>query len=334
MAITRLEEVKLGATDDSDKPIEIIYALDRKHYAVYGTASRIGVQFSDEPKAARAQRLRLAKIQVLRGQINGLIDGWRASKRNKAKAARFDRRGADAIVMALEGDVDDARSALAELKQDIVEDRISWARFYYLIVSGVLAAVAVLITFATTSKLNDRTLGIFACETWPLFFAGAAGAIGAFFSIAIGIHNRTVLTDQNMRDNLCDAFLRVLIGVVSAVALMCLLYSKAVTFTGMLNPDFTAAPADSCFQYSWSAVITIAFVAGFSERLVPDLLARTEASLATGAPAAPGSSGGGAGPSTPSLPKSPDDGPAGRIARRLGLRQRTRSKAAPRSGGS
>jgi hypothetical protein len=298
MAITKLDEVKLDATDDSDNPIKIIYALDRKHYAVYGTAIRLGVQYSDDPKDARGQRLRLAKIQVLRGQINGLIDGWRSSKRNRAKAARFDRRGADAIVMALEGDIDDARVALAELKQDIVEDRTSWARFYYLIASGLLAAAAVLIAFTATSKLNDRSLGIFACDTWPLFFAGAAGAIGAFFSIAIGIHNRTVLTDQNMRDNLCDAFLRVLIGVVSAVALMCLLYSKAVTFTGMLNPDYTAAPADSCFQYSWSAVITIAFIAGFSERLVPDLLARTEASLAAGAPASPG-------PSTPGASKSP-----------------------------
>ena len=225
MAITKLEEVKLGATDDSENPIKIIYAFDRKHYAVYGTAIRLGVQYSDDPKDARVQRLRLAKIQVLRGQVNGLIDGWRSSKRNRAKAARFDRRGADAIVMALEGDVDDARVALAELKQDIVEDRTSWARFYYLIASGLLAAAAVLIAFTATSKLNDRSLGIFACDTWPLFFAGAAGAIGAFFSIAIAIHNRTILTDQNLRDNFADAFLRILIGVLSAVALMCLLYS-------------------------------------------------------------------------------------------------------------
>jgi hypothetical protein len=333
MAITKLEQVKLDAADDSGNPIKIIYALDRKHYAVYGTEVRLGVQYSDDPKDARVQRLHVAKIQVLRGQINGLIDGWRGGgKRNKAKAARFDRRGADAIVMALEGDVDDARVALAELKQDIVEDRISWARFYYLIASGLLAAAAVLIAFAATSKLNDRTLGIFACDTWPLFFAGGAGAIGAFFSIAIGIHNRTVLTDQNMRDNLCDAFLRVMIGVLSAVALMCLLYSKAVTFTGMLNPDYTAAPADSCFQYSWSAVITIAFVAGFSERLVPDLLARTEASLAAGAPAPPGSSAGGASPSTPSPPKPPS-GPAGRIAARLGLRRKGRNPDAAEPGG-
>jgi hypothetical protein len=322
MAITRLSDVKPDAIDDAGDPIRTIYALDRGHYAVYRTDFRIGITFSDEPDEARRQRERLAKIQELRGQINGLIDGWRTSKfpGDKSKARRFDRRGADALVMALEGYTKEACNALSALKRDIIEDRTSWARFLYLITSGVLAAAAVFIAFANTRQLDDRNLSIFECNTWPLFFAGAAGAVGAFFSIAIAIHNRTILTDQNLRDNTADALLRIMIGVLSAVALMCLLYSHAVTFTA-----FAEHEANTCFEYSWSTVLSLAFVAGFSERFVPDLLSRAELKLQgpgapPAAPVAPPPSGG-------DEPDKPRGGPASRLARRLGLGGRTRRAA-------
>jgi hypothetical protein len=307
MTITRLSDVALNIEDDAGNPIRTIFAFDHDLYAVYGTDRRIGIQYSDKLEEERRQRSRLARLQPIRGQLNGLIDGWRTSRFawNRDKARRFDRRGADALVLALEGHPDDALDALVELKRDILEDRTSWARFLYLIFSGVFVLLAVAIVYAVTHGWSDRTLSVFGCDTWPLFLAGASGATGAFFSIAIAIHNRTVLTDQNMRDNVADAFLRILIGVLSPVVLMCLISADIVSFPSLQDDDIK----NYCFHYSWTAVLSIAFIAGFSERLVPDLLERTGMKIV--APNA-----------TPTpAPASPDRGRAVPLVRSLRLRR-------------
>jgi hypothetical protein len=288
MPITSLSDVAVNVEDDAGNPIRTIFAFDHEAYAVYGTDRRIGIQFSDKPEEERRQRSRLAKLQAIRGQINGLVDGWRTSRFswNRDKARRFDRRGADALVLALEGHPEEALEALLELKRDILEDRTSWARFLYLIFSAVFVMVAITVVYLVTHGWSDRTLSIFGCNTWPLFLAGAAGAMGAFFSIAIAIHNRTVLTDQNMRDNIADAFLRILIGVLAPVVLMCLMSADIVSFPSFQD-DEVARDAKSCFHYTWPAILSIAFIAGFSERLIPDLLERSGMKIATPGPTPP-----------------------------------------------
>lgn len=268
----RVVEVLIDAPDSSGTKIVTVYAKVEPHYAVYRTAERVMVHFADDADEDRAQRAALVAINPIRGQINGLIDGWRASavQDKKDKAKLFDRRVADGLMVALQGDVVSAAEILKSTKDDLVAERTSWARFQYLIAASVMAVVAIIVCAAVTSDWFMRIYP-FSETAVALWRAAGAGTVGAFFSIAIGIRSRTVLTDLHTRDNRADAILRVIIGAIASALLVALLSSGLVT-VGIGGQQISGvSPSD------WLRIIVIAFVAGFSERIVPDLLEKSTA---------------------------------------------------------
>lgn len=294
MGKTNVADLKCGHDDAMGIKVVAIYGCKPPDYAVYRTADRVMIQYADDNLRGDAQRKAMARLNPLRGQINGLLDGWRLGQgafniggvcdRDHAKAdqtaklvpvsilqrkaERYDRRVGDALVVAFEDDVPDAEALLADVKKDILDERIASARFEYLTAAftGVCVAMLLMVIFTRWHRNGPYPL-----ELWR---AAAAGAVGAFFSIALAIRGRTVLPDLQRAGNIMDAVLRVLIGLIAAAALMALVRSGAVTLA-------IGGASISDPKLAWLYVLIVGFVAGFSERMIPDLLAKV--SVQTGA---------------------------------------------------
>ncbi|HZF93960.1 MAG TPA: hypothetical protein VEZ20_03710 [Allosphingosinicella sp.] len=273
MAEHTLEHVKLGGTDRSGYDITCIYALNPPEYAVYGTKIRTSIQYADDPVLAKQQRSAMSVCSPLRGQINGLIDGWRGNGRRSRshRVGDYDRRVADALVMGFEGSLSSTLDLLTEIRNDIVAERRSLAQSDYLLTAVITLAALLMLFLGVRAGIGDTS---HANPVWNAALTGASGGtLGAFFSIAVGMRSRTVLVDIQKWDNRRDAILRVLVGTIGGAVLICMLLTGLVTVLGL---SLTEGPGDGALK-----ALVIGFLAGFSERAVPDILAK--ASLATDA---------------------------------------------------
>lgn len=301
MAELRIADLVTGGNDASGAAIREIYTKHSPEYAIYRTATRVLIDYADDPAREAQQRTAIAPLGPLRSEINGLIDGWRSSTNHRklANARQYDRRTADGLVLALESDMAGAEVELNAVRNEIMQARTATARFLYLAVALAVATLFWIIVYAASS----RAVGL--CAAWTgvedVLIAIVGGAGGAFFSIAINLSDRGMLPDLQWRDNTIDAILRVVIGVVSAAVIICLLKSGLVSLTGDAGGDQVA---DTATAAGWMRLITIGFLAGFSERLVPDLLAKASAGMEAGKAATPA-------PAKPDMPpKHGDPAPA------------------------
>jgi len=292
-----VEDVRVNQPDENGQPIDTVYYRNPPLYAVYRTDDRVLIEFADDIGQEKAQRTAMAPLAPLRGQINSLIDGWRISPKPKLRerACRYDRRVADALLIGLETDIPAAASLLAEIKDDLIEERKSWAKVLYLACGSLTALAALCVMGFVTSDWYRAAIYPVPALAGLLLTAAGAGTVGALFSIAQQIRSRSILTDLQMRDNIADAILRVLVGAVGGAVLAALMFSGLASLS-INNSSFGGAVTcakDCTPEPETMKLLLIGFVAGFLERLVPDLLAK--ASLAESSPpkpAAPGAEGG------------------------------------------
>lgn len=280
MADSTVAEINESRPDSTGAIVRAVYAKVTPIYAVYATERRVMVHFADSATIGSEQRQALASLNATRGEIDGLVDCLRegGSAGKRANADRFDRRVADALVVALQGQHEDAAALLNALRQEICDERISLARIEYLMAACVAMLVLIGICAAAASSWLQRMVSfVHSPDSRTLWFAAGAGTVGAFFSIAIAIRNRSVRPGHIWRDNVADAALRILVGAISAVLLVSLMRSGMISLTvgNATLAEGARAPL---------LIMVIAFLAGFLERLVPDLLARS--SLVDAQPAA------------------------------------------------
>jgi hypothetical protein len=280
-----VNDLQKGQNDAAGDEILGFYARKPPQYAVYQTALRAAIQYADETAKADEQRKSLTQFAPLRGEINGLLQSWREApdtqkilriipvrngRKLRAQAERYDRRVADALIVGLEGDYTGAGEVLKDVKDDIVGERVGWARLEYLLSALTMVAIFVIVTAVTAMFALQKT-----CVNSPFCFENSidlwrgamSGSIGAFFSIALGIRGRTMLTDLHRVSNLTDAALRVAIGIIAGMVLVALVLDRIL----VIQVGASTSGVTNELYYAIAG-----FLAGFSERMVPDLLAKAE----------------------------------------------------------
>lgn len=240
-------------------------------YAVYRTDSRVMIQFADDQALGADQRKSLVDLYVIRGSINSSLDELRATgdQNRIAQVARYERRLADALIIGLQGQVQHALTELESLKQDLSDERGSRARLTYLLTAFLGACVLMVIIAAVNSPLFRAQEE----KAQTLWFAAAVGVVGAFFSIAIAIRNKTITTTLITRDTVIDAILRIFVGALAGALMLALIKTGAFSLT-IGNAVIAEGAGLISTGEGWLLVLLVAFVAGFFERLVPDLLTK------------------------------------------------------------
>ena len=267
----KVDDLVVDGRDVAGSQILAIYGRVSGVYAVYRTPERVVTHYADDAALGSDQRQALAGLNALKGEINGLVDGWRASEEHdqQSKARLFDRRVGDALIVGLQGDQGYALELLTAVKADILQERTSIARSQYLLAAAGMAVLIVILFSAITSPWFNRSVYGFDGDTNLIWNGAGVGAIGALFSVGIAIRDRSIGTDLQMRDNLIDAALRILIGAISGGIIVCLFRG------GLVGIDLGGRSITSVTAGASLIATVIPFAGGFSERLVGDMLKRT-----------------------------------------------------------
>lgn len=235
-----VSSVQVGKKDMTGENVKVIYHVVFKKYAIYSTdLHRVRIHYADNEARGSDQRKSLKYINPLRGQINGLLYDWKESGFRSNTCQVFDRRVADALAVALQGDQINSQRLLRQIRADIIKERDSIAGYVYLeiallaVMIIVFAWIFLIRNFHSKQIDFDKVNEMVENIVWSANFCG----LGAFFSMAISFRSRSLFADHQRRDNILDAALRICIGAIAAFILLCILRSDFTSATFVNDGD-------------------------------------------------------------------------------------------------
>jgi hypothetical protein len=204
-------------------------------------------------------------------------------KRTGKAGGFYDHEIAQALVFSLEGDNQGARAILEQGLRMAVERVTNENRIRYLL---ACYANAVLLSLAVALLAYFGSASGFGGAPWfsnarPYMLVAGCGMAGAVFSISMRVFDFALTPCQQSVMNYWMGALRVFIGFTAAVVL--LLLFNASTFGDAIAPVLGAKKElfAQLSSGSWHYIALVGFLAGFAERLVPQLLKKREGEIYT-----------------------------------------------------
>jgi hypothetical protein len=263
----KVADIQCGKPDARGAEVKAIYAMKDEVYAIY-RAEKIMVHFADAREVADEQRRAIAHLAALRARLELLTSQLKC-------AEYYNLQMASAFQLALDGEKDCALAVMTQAVGNAQKERESRGRVQYLL-WGFVSGFVFFWIFAGGHWLTAAGM------SGNLWLAAIGGTVGALFSLSMSIRSRTVALDVDRWTNVTDGILRVVIGVIAGAALTLLLA------TGILPELKVQEVAITGPQASWEAIVLVGFIAGFLERLLPDLLEGRQAVTGAAANAAAG----------------------------------------------
>ncbi len=236
---------RVGEKDAIGETVSHIF-MDYEHYVIYETAEG-GVRWTTgEPEVAA----RLSPITDLLFEVQAL------KVTDFVRTASVNRQIALALHEAFQGNAAKAESMLAALRARLEKLRAISGRLHY------VASAVILLIAAGLPALVFGFVGFPSPLAETICLVVLFGALGAFLSITIRISGLAVDPDAPALLNWSLGASRIVVGLVAAVFTYALVMSKVVL--GFVSPD------------NVHALLAIAFVSGFSESFVPNLVGKVE----------------------------------------------------------
>lgn len=251
-----LSQVMPGKRDKRDRKIlDVLWAVSQ--FRIYKTKFGISPHFSDDPQEAEKQQQRYLALGAKLSSVNHVLMTMPFGRH-----PYFNREIARAIAQALKGLDEDGRKTLDAVERHAEKLRVAFGRISYLAVCLFVVALmgAVLAYYGVASAP-------------PIWLAAACGGMGALLSVAISVPTLAIDVETSFLMHYVNGVLRILIGIIGAT--ICYIAIRAGAF-GDLIPGIEVindpAADPSLHRY---AVAFVSVLAGFSERLIPDMLSRT-----------------------------------------------------------
>ena len=177
----------------------------------------------------------------------------------------YERELARCIAQALLGEPDKALAALQDLRSRLASQISNRARVVHLGINLILVfSVFVIALLFAWSRYESA----FDFETRELSLAIMMGAVGALFSTTVRLQSMSVDPTVTFLMHWVYGAQRVIVGSLGALAIY--FGFKSGVVNGLFQPDATAIGPGTEFNLYWLSFVCL--LAGFSERLVPNLL--------------------------------------------------------------
>ncbi len=271
----KLKDLQVDKNDPRGrKVLDVLWSVNE--FKIYKTRTGISPFFSDIPEEARTQKLAYLELGSGIAEFNHLIQvltPWGSSQSERSLPAKkaqdnlvyYERELARCIAQALLGQEETAKTSLDGLRDRLASRLSNRGRVVHLLVNIVLVVLIIVASISLAWRGYDSVFGF---QPKEVSLALMMGSIGALFSTTVRLQSMNVDPSVTQYMHWVYAFQRVIVGALGALILFFAI--KAGILQDLFSGADDTLSIDTQPNPYWLSFACV--LAGFSERLVPNLL--------------------------------------------------------------